>query len=88
MIVKTKTRRVASLSEYVDDATTIGVAVEIDFAGAAEAYGTGDAREERVVYAHADVFARHYFGAALANDDLARRDFLPIGTLDAEVLRV
>jgi hypothetical protein len=41
-----------------------------------------------VVRAHTDLAACHDLGAALTDDDLAGRDFLTVGALEAEVLRI
>ena len=47
-----------------------------------------DQREERVILADADIFAGHDSSTALANDDLAGRNFLSISALNAEILRI
>ena len=44
--------------------------------------------EERIVPADADVVARVDLGAALADDDAARKHCLPVLPLDAEALRL
>lgn len=43
-----------------------------------------DNREDRVIFAHADVCARVKLGAPLADDDIARNNVLAAVFLDAE----
>ena len=64
------------------------MAVEVYFALVAKVHGACDAGEERVVAPDADVFARHNLRAALTDDYLADRDFLPVSAFDAEILRI
>jgi hypothetical protein len=51
-----------------------------------ELHGAFGQREQGVVLADADVFARVEFGAALANDDVAGEDELAAVALDARRL--
>ena len=51
-------------------------------------HSTCDTREKGVVYADADVFARHDESAALAHDYFTYADFLTVGAFDAEILRI
>ena len=47
-----------------------------------------DEREKRVVLAHADVFAGVELGAALTNEDVARKNAFATEALHAEALRI
>jgi hypothetical protein len=49
-----------------------------------ELHGAFGQREQGVILADADVFARVEFGAALANDDVAGEDELAAVALDAQ----
>src|SRR4051812_19297713 len=72
----------------VNHAARHSSAVEIGLARATEFHHTVNSREERVIDAHADVFAGHDFCSPLADDDLAYGDLLTVGALHAEVFGV
>src|ERR1700749_2095584 len=74
--------------DNVRDLLEHDAAVEGSLALGAEGDRTGSHREERVVLAHADVLARLYLGAALADDDHAGPCSCTVSELNAEIFRV
>src|SRR5262245_53643182 len=69
-------RNLVRLHRDVDAALLLGRVLDLAFAE----------REQRVVLADADVFARVPFGAPLADDDVAGKNALAACLLDAEAL--
>ncbi len=59
--------------------------VEVGFARRVEFDCAGDEREERVILAHANIFARQNIRASLANNDRTGLSFVALRDLDAEV---
>ncbi len=80
--------RFSSCLNNVDDAAYHGATVEIGLALGTELYSAVGKSEESVVFAYTDVFAGHDGGAALADDNFARGDFLTVRPLNAEVFRI
>jgi hypothetical protein len=73
-------RRRSSLGCDCHDLLVAAAAYELDDAGRQG--------EERVIFAHADIFAGVELSAALAQDDVAGTDFFAAEFLDAEALGI
>jgi hypothetical protein len=84
MQVPAKKKRLVDLGGFgwrdADEASTAAAVFELDV--------PGNEREQSIIFALADIFARLVLGAALANQNRARIDQLPSEALYAEALAV